>query len=217
MSKASEPQLSNLDRVTATIVHEMGEVGLYHYNKLTYLFEYFYIKNFASRYTKEQFPKLPHGPVISNYKRQIRDLHGLNVIKTDLDELKRYRKMDDYHGEILIECVPNTKIYMVSEEIVYSLIVQIVQKFGAMSTAELEEVVYRTTPLINFQNNPYKLKKGGYVLAGDCIKMKDYKNSVTEGRKLAIKHLQKYPEVDEELQLKLAKELQYLEALRPEI
>ena len=40
---------NRLSQVSATIVSEMNDVGIYHFNKLTYLFEYFFIKNFGAK------------------------------------------------------------------------------------------------------------------------------------------------------------------------
>ncbi len=71
MKTDTQNDITNLDCVTATIVNLLGSVGLFHYNKLASLFEYFYIKNFGKRYTEEYFVKLPHGPVIRDYKKQI--------------------------------------------------------------------------------------------------------------------------------------------------
>ena len=86
---------SQLDQVTATIVYQLERVGVYHYNKLTYLTEYLFIKNFGKRLTNEKFIKLPHGPVITNYRKQIASLQSRSIVNVDLDELNKIRKLND--------------------------------------------------------------------------------------------------------------------------
>ena len=86
---------SKLIAVGATLLSLNGELGLFQYNKLVYLFEYFYIKNFGKRFTKEVFMKLPHGPVIVEYKKHISYLINKGIAKGDLSILAEKREVDD--------------------------------------------------------------------------------------------------------------------------
>jgi hypothetical protein len=52
-SKTSSPD--RLDRVVATMLDELREIGVFYYNKLLCLFEYFFIRNLAERYTGEEY------------------------------------------------------------------------------------------------------------------------------------------------------------------
>ena len=90
MSKNTD--IEKLESVLIYLVYKSNEIGVYHLNKLTYLFEYFYIKNFGERFTKEYFLKYPHGPVISNYKRIFINLAQREFFLTNTDELKKNRK-----------------------------------------------------------------------------------------------------------------------------
>lgn len=220
MSKIINTELTNLDLVTSSIVDVMGKVGLFHYNKLTYLFEYFFIKNFGERYTKEYFIKLPHGPVISNYKKQINKLFALGLVNVDFDNLNYKRAVDDYsYDKVLIEKSEQTKIAIIPEENVMMLLKKIINLYGNLNTKELEQIVYQTKPIknyINAQRQGKKKSKGGYILK-DCIKLSEYRNIVTEGRKIALKHIQENPSIDFNLQNEVAKELSDLEKLRPQV
>lgn len=210
--------LTNLDIVTATIVYEMEHVGVFHYCKLTYLFEYFFIKNFGTRYTKEHFIKLPHGPVISNYKRQISKLYDHNILQVDVDEFNRVKGLDDYNETVTISPATESANYLIPERMAYALLLQVLREYGSLTVRELEEVVYKTSPVIKYCHGVeegFKPRTGGYVLKGDCIRMKDHKNCKTKGREIALKHLRKYPTVNFETQKELVKELKDLEQMRP--
>jgi Protein of unknown function (DUF4065) len=206
-----------LDKVTASIVYLMNSVGVYQYNKFAYLFEYFFIKNFGGRYTGEGFIKLPHGPAISGYKKQILTIANKKLFDVDVERLNISYPIDDDRNlqSILVRKNENTHQLLITEPQVMGLVDVIVQKFGDKSIDELESIVYSTSPVKNFQTNPFKKQKGGYVLAGDCVRMRDYKNPVTDGRMMALKHLRKFPTVDYELQNKLAEELAPLQKMRP--
>lgn len=213
--------LTNLDIVTLYIVKKTGKIGLYHYNKLTYLFEFFFIKNFGSRFTKEYFIKLPHGPAIANYKNQITKLTQYGYYDIDLKLLKHRRQVDDYlYRKILIQSGSRLDGFEFPIKYVQKLIDQIVEKYATMTVAQLEKVVYKTKPLIMYQKKVkqgFKNKTGGYILKGDCLKISEHKNSMTEGRKLALEHIKKYPKIDFEQQAKLLKEFEFLEKLRPQV
>lgn len=218
MAESKQSKITKLDRVTSSIVYELGEVGVFHYCKLAYLFEYFFIKNFGSRYTKEYFIKLPHGPVIINYKNQISNLYGMEIIDVNLKELKRNRNFDDFNETVLIKSNPKTSACLIPEKMAYALLLQILQKFGSMSVKDLEKFVYETSPIkkyIEAVSMGFKRPTGGYVLKGDCIRMKDYKNSRTKGREIAMKHLQKYPHINFQTQKELIEEMKELNNLRP--
>ncbi|MFA6598809.1 MAG: type II toxin-antitoxin system antitoxin SocA domain-containing protein [Ignavibacteriaceae bacterium] len=208
-----------LDRVTASIVYELEKVNLFHYNKLVYLFEYFYIKNFGKRFTQEKFIKLPHGPVITDYKKQIGSLAKEGFIEVDSDLLNQKRMLgDDYQTEVNIFRTETTQEMVLDDEFLSNFLHKILYKYGTLSTKELEAVVYRTPPMINLikkMEMGFKKNIGGYVLA-DCIRFLDYKNPVTEGRRMAIEHLKKYPFINFELHKKIAEELSPLKNLRPE-
>ena len=194
MEKLSQIELSNLDLVTATIVHEMGQIGLFHYNKLTYLFEYFFIKNFGCRYTKERFIKYPHGPVIPNYQKQITNLIINNVIAGDINKISQRRKVDtDYYEKTIIKSLPQTSNFIIPNKGIYFLLKQIISTYGNLSVEDLEKVVYKTEPIKKFLSNPFKKKTGGYVLTSDCIKIRDFNTDKAKGLRLALKHLEKYP------------------------
>lgn len=226
-----------LDAVTAYIVHQMGEVGVFHYNKLAYLFEYLYIKNFGKRYTKEQFVRLPHGPTIRNYKNQIKRLVGNQLADTDLDNLMKKRAVDDKEFDKVTIKRPYHDIEHSLPTPIMDLIDQIIAKYGRLSTKEIEKAVYQTPPMIKYMElvnretkeinvsavgslipgsfNYPKPEVGGYVLQSDCIKMRDFDTPEAKGKRLALKHLEKYPDVNYDLQNRLAEELDYLTALRP--
>jgi len=220
MKSGEQTALTKLDRVTATVVHLLGSVGLFHYNKLTYLFEYFHIKNFGLRYTKDYFIKLPHGPVITNYKKQIINLHKKQLVAINEEELTQKRKLEDdyYYSSVQIESTGNTGDAVVQESLVYSLINQTVLKFGNLSINELEAFVYETEPVKKYLRKAregFKKPSGGYVLKGDCLRMRDHDNAVTRGRKIAQEHLQKYPNIDFAQQRIHAEELSTLALMRP--
>ena len=218
MTNIDDINFSSLDKVCATTVYIMENVGVFHYNKLAYLFEYFFIKNFGHRYSKEQFIKLPHGPVIMKYKKQITFLSKLNVFDVNETELNKKRKLeDDINIKISIKSNKNTKNFIISESSIFSLLFNIIEKFGFLSVTDLENEVYKTSPMkkyIELSSSGFKKESGGYILKG-CIAISKYKNSVTEGRKLALKHIQKYPTIDFNLQKELANDLSDMEYMRP--
>lgn len=215
MSKNTD--IEKLESVLIYLVNKSNEIGVYHLNKLTYLFEYFYIKNFGERFTKEYFLKYPHGPVISNYKRIFINLAQREFFLTNTDELRKNRKLtDDYsYGRQAIRS--SNKSYFINPlpnnaEI---LLDNIITKFGKLSVDELETFVYKTEPIINYQNNPYKKETGGYVLESPMINIKKSKDRVPEGIKIALKHMKKYPNFSLEQQKKDYKEFAFMEKLRP--
>jgi hypothetical protein len=211
--------VNKLNNVMATIVQELGEVGVFHFNKLAYLFEYFYIKNFGKRYTKEQFCKLPHGPVISGYKKYISDLKKRQLINVDLDNLMKKRTLDDLQLEkIKITKTDKTFEGTIKNPELYKFIKQLANKFGKLTTPEIEEAVYSTPPVAKIKQaieNGLLKETGSYILKGNGIRMKDYRNGRNKSRLAYMKHLEKYPKVNKPLQKELREELAYLTKLRP--
>lgn len=220
MSKKLNQEFSNIDIVSATIVNEMKSIGVYRYNKLVYLFEYFFIKNFGCRYLKENFIKYPHGPVISNYKMQIKKMHDIDIYEVDINELNKKRTFDDYNYlKILIKSTYKTNDVATPNIQIYQLILEIVDKFGNLPADELEKIVYQTSPIINYLEKfamGFKKETGGYIFP-DCIRQSDYVTPKTKGRKLALKHLSKYPEINFELQKKMSEEVSDLIKMRPNL
>lgn len=213
--------MTPLDKITCSIVEELGSVGLYHYNKLTYLFEYSFIRNFGDRYTEEYFIKLPHGPVISKYKTQIESLVRLGYLKADLDALKTQRTVDDYDFQkICISKTETTKLAIVSESNIQMLLNVILKKYSSLSIPDLERAVYGTEPVQNCEraiSMGFKKETGAYILKGDCLRISDFKNARTKGRKMALEHARKYPGINFEIQKEAAIELSGLSSLRPKI
>jgi hypothetical protein len=207
----------NLNQVAASILSFVQELGVYHYNKLIYLFEYFYIKNFGKRYTKEVFIKYPHGPVIVDYKGHITSLVHNRIANTDLATLQMKRSLLDecYNGKISIYKSESTDDYTFSDAMLLSFTKELCDKFSTMSVESLESFVYSTAPMKNYLNSPFKKKTGGYILAGDCIKMSDHNNPITEGRRKALQHLQTYPKIDYTQHQQFAEEFAPLSSLRP--
>ncbi len=206
-----------LDSVTCTIVHELGKVGLFHYNKLTYLFEYLFIKNFAMRYTGELFVRIDHGPIVSNYKQQIIQLTKTDVLSTDISLLKRNRYVDDFKfRKILVFAGTNINNKLIKADMVYSFLLKVLDKYAHLSTTALEEVVYQTPPMVKYLEQVkagIRQEKGKYVLK-DCVKIRS-DNPQIQGRKIALQHILKHPHIDYENQKKIAKEMEFLEKLRP--
>lgn len=183
-----------LDRLTATIVDEFGEVGVFKYNKFAYLFEFFFIKNFGERYTKESFIKLPKGPVISGYKSQIRGLMLKGLVKADLSLLDETRELGANSGTIPIEHNSLTHTHLLQDEAALELLRQIIRKYGSLTDTQLGELVYKTDPVIKYLElcaMGIKRETGGRIL--DNVTLKDYKTAVVKGRMIARKHLAKYP------------------------
>lgn len=220
MSENLKEKLTNLDIITLSIVNELGKLGVFHYNKLTYLFEYFFIKNFGLRFTKEVFIKLPHGPVITNYKRQILTLSNFNLIDTDQELLKKTRHLDDDSKEkIWLKRNDNTIHAISLDPIINDFLIQILNRYANLDCDGLEKIVYQTSPVKTYLakvKTGLKPEKGSYVLK-DCIKMSKYKdNPKVIGRKIALEHIRKYPNINYEQHYKLVSELNDLKKLRPE-
>ncbi|MCL5027479.1 MAG: Panacea domain-containing protein [Bacteroidetes bacterium] len=207
-----------LDGIIAAIVDQMGEVDLYHLNKLTYLFEFLFIKNFGKRYTGELFIKLPHGPVITNYKKVFERLFQAGILETDLEKLKEQRKLsDDYHVKIELKKTEKTTSIIRLDKMIMDFIKKIIIKYGYLSVSDLEKEVYKTKPVKEYQSkveNGFKQQTGSYVLR-DCIKLSEYKNTITLGRKLALEHLNKYPDIITKQYQTYEEEFSSLKKLRP--
>jgi hypothetical protein len=207
---------TNLNQVAATILSVVQELGVYHYNKLIYLFEYFHIKNFGKRYTKELFIKYPHGPVIINYKEHIESIVDKRIANTDLTKLQMKRSLDEgFSGKISIYKAELTDEFAFKDVMLLSFTRELCDKFSTMSRESLESFVYSTAPMKNYVSSKFKKETGGYILTGDCIKMSDHKNPITEGRRRALLHLQTYPEIDYVQHRQLAEEFSSLSSLRP--
>jgi hypothetical protein len=207
---------NNLNQVAATILSFVQELGVYHYNKLIYLFEYFHIKNFGKRYTKELFIKYPHGPVIIDYKGHIESLVDKKIANTDLTKLRAKRSLDEgYSGKISIYKAELTEEFAFRDAMLLSFTRELCDRFSTMSRESLESFVYSTAPMKNYVNSQFKKETGGYILTSDCIRMSDHKNPTTVGRQKALQHLQTYPEIDYIQHRQLAEEFSSLSSLRP--
>lgn len=218
MIKKSPTNPSLLDSIACTFVLELEQVGIYHFNKLVYLFEYLYIKNFGSRYTKESFIKLPHGPVITNYKKRISQLYNQGYIDTDIEKLNSYRKVDDdFKERVIIASNIKTQELVIEDSIALMLTKKIAKQYGQLDIPELEALVYTTTPVVNYLSKVdagFKNATGGYVLK-DCVRFSDYKSPKIVGRKKAIEHLKNHPKVRSDQYSKLVDELNILNKFRP--
>lgn len=225
MEKGKNILHNNLDKVTINIVNELGSLGVYKYNKLTYLFEYLFIKNFGLRYTKEMFIKFPHGPVIKNYKKVILNQSKLGVIDVDVDLLLQEKKLinsnDDYNDTTIITKRLFLDNFKIPERTVYDFLLKVLDKYGNYSVSQLEEVVYNSTPVKKFLIDVklgYKKECGGYILDSNGIKLKEYiTNDLVRKRQNSFKHELKYPYVDTEQQNLLIQQFSFLENLRPNI
>jgi len=93
---------SPLGRVACTILNELGEIPVLKYNKLLYLFEYLYIKNFGRRYTGESFKKINKGPVVDDYKNQILKLKEHGFVEVDEEELFRSNQSNPMKSHLRI-------------------------------------------------------------------------------------------------------------------
>jgi Protein of unknown function (DUF4065) len=207
---------SNLISVGSTLLYLSRELGLFHYNKLVYLFEYFYIKNFGKRFTKEAFIKLTHGPVIVGYKNHIEGLVRLKIAKADIQTLKMNRDVDDtIYPKFRIVPSVNIQNYILRDHTLFSFVQALIDRFGGLPILQLEKVVYDTGPMKAYSASQFKKETGSYILSADCIKMKDYSNEITEGRRRALDHLRMYPKVNYEQQERLAAEFSGLSRLRP--
>ncbi len=182
-----------LDRVACSIVDRLGSVGVFHLNKLTFLFEYFYIKNFGVRYTREVFTKLPHGPVIANYKTHIKSLHTSAFINIDINLLMKKRDLDDDFEYVSLNITPNESIKscLLEDSHASSLLDQILHKYSWLPGPKLEKTVYKTPPVMEYLRRVemgYKKETGSYILT-DCLKMNTVKANVDPGMKLYLEHI----------------------------
>jgi len=213
-------KLNSLKIVSSTIVALNEGIGVYHLNKLTYLFEYFFIKNFGRRYTGEKFVKLPHGPVIQSvtpYKDLISSLAEQSVIDTDVDEISKNRKLDDDYIYRKIPIKPkNVESSLLTNPFLLDLAKNVVFKFGNLGVNDLEEFVYKTRPVVNYENNPYKKDVGGYVIVSDNIRLGDYKTETADYHYNLLKYYEDAPRMGAELHGKYSEEFSFLEKLRPE-
>lgn len=216
----SETGFTKLDLITTTIVDLLGKVTLFNYNKLAYLFEYFHIKNFASRFTGELFQKFPHGPVIKGYKEQITKLAESGYIEVDIAKLKKTRPVDGRNYEAIYIYSPeqHQKSFLTLDPIRISLLTKVVKKFGAMTSKEIEEAVYATEPIKLYAEQVakgYRNEVGGYILKGDIVRMQDYKNDYVKGRTMAAKHFEKYPERNSKQEKLDMEDTKFFKLLRP--
>jgi uncharacterized phage-associated protein len=217
MSKLNRNMI--LDKVTSTIVYEMENVGVFHYNKLAYLFEYFYIKNFGERYSSEKFIKQPHGPVIPNYHKQISLLIDDEVIDGDKEEILAIRNLDeDYFIRKNLSKNENTFSFLVENRLARLLIIKVINKYGHLNSMELEEVVYKTPPVKKYLENSqaqFVKEIGGYILKSANIKIKEGKENLSEPMKLAFSHLKKYNHINYNQLKQDVKDFSFLEDYRP--
>ncbi|MBX2976426.1 MAG: SocA family protein [Ignavibacteriaceae bacterium] len=208
-----------LDRVAASIVYNLDSVNVFHYNKLIYLFEYLFIKNFGVRYTQEKFTKLPHGPVVSRYKHQIKKLTEENIFRTDIEKLMKDKEYSKSCAvKILIGSTSDTKNLIIKEKFVADFIQKVIERYSGYSATELEKIVYKTPPmqkLLSQLKMGYKKETGSYILK-DGIRFSDYRDSVTRGRLLALEHSINNPEINTDLHIRLNEELSFMKKLRPE-
>jgi hypothetical protein len=208
-----------LDRVTSTIVYEMGNVGVFHYNKLAYLFEYFYIKNFGERYSSEKFIKQPHGPVIPNYHKQISLLIDEMIFDGDKDEILSIRNLDDdYFIRKNLSKNENTHSFLVNNRLARLLLIKVINKFGHLNSLDLEKIVYSTPPVKKYLENSkaqFVKELGGYILNSSNVKIKEGKENLSDSMKLAFLHLKKYNHADYDQLAKDVKEFSFLEDYRP--
>ena len=216
-SRNSHTNEERLEQITVNIVNELTEVGVYHYNKLTFLFEYLFIKNFGMKYTGESFLKLPHGPVIKGYKKIITDQTKKGLLSCDLEDLNLNRKLDeDYNLKIFITKTENGNSVKIEQSIVKEFLLKVLDKYAHLTTDQLEEKIYDTTPvkkyIEQFQKG-FKKEIGGYVM--DCITIKQFNTQHTQGRRKALQHFLKSKPVSSEQLIKYQKEFQYLEYMRP--
>ena len=207
---------AKLVRVGASLLLSAGNLGLFHYNKLVFLFEYLFIRNFGQRYTKEVFVKLPHGPVIVDYKRHLVGMYNAGVLNTDVRLLRQQRSLtDDFSVRVNLEPGPNAQAHVVEPTGLRHFVDMIVTKYSKLTITKLEEIVYRSEPLKAYVASPYKKSTGSYILTSDLIRMKDQTSPYTEGRRLALDHLLRYPLVNVEQQRQYATEFADLQQMRP--
>ncbi|MBL1212449.1 MAG: DUF4065 domain-containing protein [Ignavibacteriae bacterium] len=209
-------------RTGCTIVYLMGKVGIFHFNKLLYLLEYHFIKKYGCRFTGEQFVKITHGPVVTNYKQKINYLFKSGYVTTDIETLKMKRRLEDDKAasRIPICSNDNTENYLLDNPIAFNLLRNIVDKYGGLPVDDLERIVYSTEPVINYVDaaafSPFVKEKGGYVLKSPHIKIREQKERIPEWKKMALKHMQKFPTVKDPQQMKEDYEdFKNLEYLRP--
>lgn len=209
-----------LNRVAATILAELGEIGIFHFNKLIYLFEWLYIKNFGERYTGEYFIKLPHGPVISNYKKIVAKLCSDGIAETDISALNKHKNLDDdLHLKIPIKRTKRTSEMVITNKIVYQFLKQILHRYANLSCKEIEKEVYKTAPVKHYLSLVESGKRkatGGYLLKSPGIR--EYSRiSKTIARKHLLEIEKKYPVPNADEMNNQYLEWKFLEQLRPQI
>lgn len=169
------------------------------------------------KYTGESFLKLPHGPVINGYKKIITDQTNKGLLSCDLEDLNLNRKLDeDYNLKIFITKTENGNSVKIEQSIVKEFLLKVLDKYAHLTTDQLEEKIYNTTPVKNYLaqvESGYKKETGGYVLK--CISLKQFNNPYTEGRKRALLHFLNNKQATIDQLNKYQKEFEYLEYMRP--
>jgi hypothetical protein len=197
----------------------MPGIGVFHINKLAYLYEYFHIKNFGCRFTFDQFKKLPHGPVIIDYTDTFYNACKQTILSADKELIINVKRWNE--SEVQKKPLKpgiNTPGSGIKTEIQYQLAETVIDKFASLSCKDLEKIVYSTQPMIAYMKRKDKgLLVSPYILTPDCIKMSDYRTSYQEGMKLYLKHIEKYPDINWKQQNRIAEELEWLEKYRPGI
>jgi hypothetical protein len=216
MSPPVQRNDSLLQQVGATIILLSSPLGIFHYNKLVYLFEYHYIKNFGRRFTKEVFLKYPRGPVITGYKEHLVQLAEMGGAGIDLKKLSKQRSLDDvYNEKVPITVTDRTVEFIVQNPIIFSFIKSLCERFASKSVDELQKIVYETEPMKKYVKSPYKKSTGGYILCAECIRLSDHSNPISEGRRKAQEYLEQHPDIDYAQHRNLAGDFSDLAALRP--
>jgi hypothetical protein len=216
----SQVDVEKLNALAATILAELGEIGIFHFNKLIYLFEWLYIKNFGERYTGEYFIKLPHGPVISNYKKTVMNLCSDGIAETDITALNKHKRLDDdLHLKIPIKCTERTKKMVITNKIIYQFLKQILYRYANLSCADIEKEVYKTAPVkhyLSLVESGERKATGGYLLKSPGIR--EYSRiSKTIARKHLLEIEKKYPVPNADEMNNQYIEWKFLEQLRPQI
>jgi len=214
--KTKEDKMFNL-LYTLTKLHQSG-LGVFQLNKLAFLYEYFHIKNFGERYTFDRFIKLPHGPVITNYKNTIKKAAENTVLDADIHAIWNNNGWQNHSHTIqIIRPGRNLLNAGINTEAQYNLAIAVIKKFADMKPKDLEKFVYSTQPVKRFLELEAAGHKYTSVLRGDVIKLKDYKSDAQKGMKRYHSHIEKYPTVNWKLQNKFFEELRWLEKYRPGI
>lgn len=179
----------------------VGGVGMFHYSKLQYLFEFLYLKNYGERYTGERFVKYELGPVINEYKVQLLKLDELGILSVDRDAL--YRNAGVNKGSYItkrIEVGSRAQEFALTDERELKLLNGVIERFGNLSTDALKKVVYSTLPL---KLNP---KHNHEVLTDEVVEM-IVDNPIVQGKQMAEEHLKKYPTINQEKRAEFIHEL----------